>query len=75
MVIHEPVQRLIGSMGLLPDAAPGLTFVVTAAVVAVPSTLLAWLSSRTVEEAGRRTLGLIDDDSRPRDYYAHVRWR
>lgn len=72
-LIHEPVQRLVGSMGLLPEPAPGLTFLVTAAIVAVPSTLLAWLSSRTVEEAGRRTLGLIDDDSRARDYYAHVR--
>jgi len=71
-LIHEPVQRFIGSLGLLPERAPGLTFVVTAVVVAVPTTVLAWLSSRTVEEAGRRTLGLIDEDSRPRDYYAHV---
>ncbi|MET0928400.1 MAG: acyltransferase [Aeromicrobium sp.] len=72
-LIHEPVQRYIGSLGLLPDRAPGVTFLATTVIVAVPTTLLAWLSSRTVEEAGRRTLGLIDDDSRPRDYYAHVR--
>ena len=71
-LIHEPVQRLIGSLGLLPDRSPGLTFLTTAAVVVVPTTLLAWLSSHTVEEAGRRTLGLIDRDNRPRDYYAHV---
>ena len=48
-------------------------FLVTAVIVAVPSVLLAWLSSRTVEAAGGRITATIDRDGRPRDYYAHLR--
>lgn len=72
-LIHEPVQRYVGSLGLLPERQSGMTFVATALIVAVPSVILAWLSSKTVEDAGSKTLGLVDNQSnRSRDYYAHV---
>ncbi|MDT9593183.1 acyltransferase [Nocardioides zeae] len=71
-LIHEPVMRLLGWLGLLPEPAAGLVFVVTAAVVAVPTVALAWLSSRTVEAAGADLLALIEADGRRRDYYAHL---
>ena len=41
-------------------------------LVAVPSVLLAWLSSRTIETAGTRVTATIDREGRPRDYYAHL---
>jgi len=72
-LIHEPVMRVLGDSGLLPGARPGTGFLVTAVIVAVPSILLAWLSSRTVEAAGARITATIDRDGRPRDYYAHLR--
>jgi peptidoglycan/LPS O-acetylase OafA/YrhL len=71
-LIHEPVMRLLGSRGLLPDPGPGPTFVWTAVLVAVPTVALAWLSSRTIEAAGLKLLAMIDRRGRPRDYYAHL---
>lgn len=71
-LIHEPVMRVLGDIGLLPSAQPGAVFVVTAVLVLVPTTLLAWLSSRTVERAGERLTATIDRGGRPRDYYAHL---
>jgi peptidoglycan/LPS O-acetylase OafA/YrhL len=71
-LIHEPVMRFLGSLGVLPEARPGPQFIVTAALVVVPTLALAWLSSRTVEAAGLRMLAMIDRDGRPRDYYAHL---
>ncbi len=41
-------------------------------MVAVPTVALAWLSSRTVEAAGLKTLALIERDGTPRDYYPHL---
>jgi len=70
-LIHEPVMRLLGSHGLLPEARPGSFFLWSAVLVAVPSTALAWLSSRTVEAAGLRLLATMDRSGRPRDYYEH----
>ncbi len=72
-LIHEPVMRLLGSVGLLPEVRSGAWFLVTAVIVAVPSLALAWLSSRTIERAGVRLVGTIDRQGRPRDYYAHLR--
>ena len=72
-LIHEPVMRVLGSHGLLPEARPGGWFLLTAAIVAVPTVLLAWLSSRTVEQAGARLTATIDREGKPRDYYAHLR--
>ncbi len=60
-LIHEPVMRVLGDSGLLPEARPGMWFLVTAVIVAVPSVLLAWLSSRTVERGRRADHG----DHRP----------
>lgn len=71
-LIHEPVMRFLGSLGLFPDPAPGWRFLVTAVLVAVPSVALAWVSSRTVEAAGQRMLGLMERDGSPRDFYAHL---
>ncbi len=71
-LIHEPVMRLLGSHEMLPEARPGAFFLVTAALVAVPSLALAWLSSRTLEPAGLRLLATMDRSGRPRDYYEHV---
>ncbi len=72
-LIHEPVMRLLGGIGVLPPARPGAWFLVTAALVLVPSILLAWLSSRTIERAGLRATATIDSQGRPKDYYAHLR--
>ncbi len=72
-LIHEPVMRLLDDHGLLPAARPGSWFLVTAVLVAVPSVLLAWLSSRTIERAGTRLTATIDREGKPRDYYAHLR--
>ncbi len=72
-LIHEPVMRALGDQGLLPEARPGAWFLVTAALVTVPSVLLAWLSSRTIEQAGARVTATIDREGKPRDYYAHLR--
>lgn len=71
-LIHEPVLRLTTWLGLVPEPRPGPQFLVTTVVVAVPTIALAWLSARTVEEAGRKTLGLVDETGHRRDYYAHV---
>lgn len=71
-LIHEPVMRLLGSHGLLPEARPGAFFLVSAVLIAVPSMALAWISSRTVEPAGLRLLAMIGKDGRPRDYYEHL---
>ncbi|MGZ4449453.1 MAG: acyltransferase family protein [Nocardioides sp.] len=71
-LLHEPVMRFLGWIGVLPEARPGPQFIVTAALVVVPTIALAWLSSRTVEAAGLRMLSMIDKDGRPRDYYAHL---
>jgi peptidoglycan/LPS O-acetylase OafA/YrhL len=71
-LIHEPVLRFINSLGLVPEPRSGPQFVITAVLVAVPTIALAWLSARTVEDAGRKVLGLVDDRGRSRDYYEHV---
>ncbi|MBB6627877.1 acyltransferase [Nocardioides sp. KIGAM211] len=71
-LIHEPVMRFLGSIGVLPEARPGPQFVVTFVLVLGPTLGLAWLSSRTVEAAGLRMLSMIDRNGRPRDYYAHL---
>ncbi|MEI5673322.1 MULTISPECIES: acyltransferase family protein [unclassified Nocardioides] len=71
-LIHEPVMRLLGHLGALPEARSGSFFVVTAVLVVVPTVLLAWVSSRTVEAAGLRLLATIDRRGAPRDYYAHL---
>ena len=72
-LIHEPVMRVLGDQGLLPAARSGSWFLVTAVIVAVPTVLLAWLSSRTIERAGARLTGTIDRQGKPRDYYGHLR--
>lgn len=71
-LIHEPVMRFLGHLGLLPEARPGSFFLVTAVLVAVPSIALAWLSSRTLEPAGLRLLATIDKRGRSRNYYDHL---
>ena len=71
-LIHEPVMRFLGHVGALPDARPGAFFLVTAALVAVPTVALAWLSSRTVEAGGLKLLSLVERDGSPRDYYPHL---
>ena len=71
-LIHEPVLRLLDSLGVLAEAAPGMTFLVSAALVAVPTGLLAWLSSRTIETAGPKLLATIDGSGNARDYYPYV---
>jgi len=71
-LVHEPVMRLLGHLGLLPDPRPGAFFLWTALLVAVPSLALAWLSSRTVEPAGLRLLATMDSRGRRRDYYDHL---
>jgi peptidoglycan/LPS O-acetylase OafA/YrhL len=71
-LIHEPVMRFLGHLGALPDARPGAYFLLTAAVVVVPSVALAWVSARTLEPAGLRLLAMTDKQGRPRDYYAHL---
>ncbi len=71
-LIHEPVLRLLGFLGVLPEPRPGPQFLITALLVAVPAVVLAWVSSRTVEQAGMKVLQLVDGQGRARDYYAHV---
>lgn len=71
-LIHEPVMRLLGHLGVLPDARAGGFFVVTAVLVAIPTVVLAWVSSKTVEAAGLRVLATIDRRGRHRDYYDHL---
>lgn len=71
-LVHEPVQRFLGNLGVLPEPGQGLRFLVTAAIVVVPSVLLARISGRTIEAAGLKTLGLLDSSGRSRDYYAHL---
>jgi peptidoglycan/LPS O-acetylase OafA/YrhL len=71
-LLHEPVMRFLGWLHLLPAAQPGSWFIVTFALVLVPTLAVAWLSSRTLEAAGLRLLSMIDRDGRPRDYYAHL---
>lgn len=71
-LIHEPVMRLLDHLGVLPAARPGGFFVVTAVLVAIPTVVLAWVSSRTVEAAGLRLLATIDRRGQHRDYYDHL---
>ncbi len=63
-LIHEPVMRFLGRLGVLPEARPGPLLPVSAALVAVPTVALAWLSSRTIEAAGLRLLAMIDSNGR-----------
>ncbi|MEP9362869.1 acyltransferase [Nocardioides sp. CN2-186] len=71
-LVHEPVMRFLGYVGLLPDPRSGWAFVWTALLVAVPATALAWVSSKTLEPAGLRMLRTMDRMGRPRDYYEHM---
>jgi len=71
-LIHEPVMRVLGSWGVLPDPRLGPWFLLTAVLVIVPTVALAWLSAHTVEAAGLRMLRTLDRDGSPRDYYAHL---
>ncbi|MBZ5739302.1 acyltransferase family protein [Nocardioides mangrovi] len=71
-LIHEPVMRLLGTLGVLPGPRPGAFFLVTAVLVAVPAAALAWVSSRTLEPAGLRLLAMTDRHGQPRDYYQHL---
>ncbi|PKH44280.1 Peptidoglycan/LPS O-acetylase OafA/YrhL, contains acyltransferase and SGNH-hydrolase domains [Nocardioides alpinus] len=71
-LIHEPVLRLMNHWGVLPDPQRGSVFVATAVLVAVPTIVLAWISSRTVEAAGLRLATLVDRDGKKRDYYPHL---
>ncbi|MCW2792552.1 MAG: Acyltransferase 3, partial [Nocardioides sp.] len=71
-LLHEPVMRFLGHLGLLPEARPGPQFLITALLVVVPTIALAWLSARTLETAGLRLLAMTDRDGRPRDYYEHL---
>jgi peptidoglycan/LPS O-acetylase OafA/YrhL len=71
-LIHEPVLRLANHWGLTPDPQPGPAFLATAVLVAVPTIVLAWVSSRTVETAGLRLATLVDREGRSRDYYPHL---
>ncbi len=71
-LIHEPVMRVLGDQGLLPEPRTGGYFLFTALMVAVPSVLLAWLSSRTIEAGGLRLLRSIERDGSSRDYYPHL---
>ncbi|MGL5865760.1 MAG: acyltransferase family protein [Dermatophilaceae bacterium] len=71
-LLHEPVMRVLNSVGLLPAARPGGSFILTAVLVMVPSIALAWISSRTLERAGLRLLATVDRNGVPRDYYQHL---
>ena len=71
-LIHEPVMRVMDSWGLLPAARPGPMFLLTAVIVAVPAVLLAWVSSRTVEQAGMNVMATLERDGQAKDYYAHM---
>lgn len=71
-LIHEPVLRVMNHWGLLPEPQPGPVFLATAVLVALPTIVLAWISSRTVETAGLRLTTLIDRDGKKRDYYPHL---
>ena len=71
-LIHEPVLRFLGTLGLYPEPGPGWSWLVVSALVAVPSVLLAWVSARTVEPAGLRLLATMRPDGSPRDYYDHL---
>ena len=53
-LIHEPVMRFLGHLGLLPEARPGPFFLVSAVLVAVPTIALAWLSSAPSRRPGSR---------------------
>lgn len=71
-LLHEPVMRFLTYVGALPPRQPGLVFLATAVLVAVPTVALAWLSARTVEAGGLRLLAVLTHDGKGRDYYAHV---
>lgn len=71
-LIHEPVMRLVGSMGLLPDKAPGHVFWITSVLVAVPTILLAWVSAHTIELIGVKLLATVDRNGKARNYYPHL---
>jgi peptidoglycan/LPS O-acetylase OafA/YrhL len=71
-LIHEPVLRVMNHWGLLPDPQSGSVFLATAVLVALPTIVLAWISSRTVEAAGLRLTTLIERDGKKRDYYPHL---
>jgi peptidoglycan/LPS O-acetylase OafA/YrhL len=70
-LIHEPVMRWVGSMGLLPEKAPGHIFWITSICVAVPTIALAWVSANTVELIGEKLLATVDRNGRPRNYSPH----
>ncbi|MGH3423356.1 MAG: acyltransferase family protein [Nocardioidaceae bacterium] len=72
-LIHEPVMRFMGYLGMLPGPATGPRFLFTAVLILVPTVALAWVSSKTVEAAGMKLLSAVDSRGRSRDYYGHLR--
>ena len=72
-LLHEPVLRLTGHLGLLPtDDADTLTVVLGWLLVSTIAVVGAWASSILLEGPALKLLAMFDPDGRPREYYPHL---
>ncbi|MDI5977279.1 acyltransferase family protein [Amycolatopsis magusensis] len=69
---HEPVLRVLGASGLLPDRGTPIAFVVTAVCLLVVVIPLAMLSYQVIEKTGMKLAATIDGRGRARNYYPEL---
>ena len=73
-LLHEPLMRLLGHVGLLsPEQPSAVTVLVGWVLVGGAAVVGGWLSQVFLERPAFKLLALRDPDGRPRDYYPHLR--
>lgn len=72
-ILHEPVMRLAGHLGLLVPARPDtLTVVLGWLLVSGAAVFGAWISRSVLEGPALKLLAVFSADGRRREYYPHL---
>ncbi|WP_240519604.1 acyltransferase family protein [Amycolatopsis antarctica] len=66
---HEPILRLLGTSGLLPEKGSGWAFGVTAVLLLALAIPVALISYHAIEKTGMKLAATLDSRGRARDYY------
>ncbi|GAA1951195.1 acyltransferase [Amycolatopsis minnesotensis] len=67
---HEPVLRVLDTLGVLPSTGSPSAFVVTAVALLALAIPVALLSYQAIEKTGMKIAAAFDSKGRPREYYA-----
>ena len=67
---HEPVLRLLDSLGAFPAKGSASSFLITAGLLVGVAVPVAYLSFTLLERTSMKMLAAFDSRGRPRDYYA-----